>query len=256
MPNYGPMTQWISHDSAFREHHAADRDAVAVAIALCWFMLLAGFIPDMLGNWVEGHSYVPAAHVHAASAVGWMTLLSWQALKVRRGQLAEHRRDGRRIGAVLAVLVIASAFATVWTADHARLARPTFNPAFMAFQLGHLIPFTVLTAIALVRTDRPSLHKRLLLLAVFAVLDTGWSRWLGPDTVKLVGPGWAGQMLLRYPGCWAMLVAMAAYDIGTRGRLHPAFAPAAGLIVATQIGSAALYFTPGWAVLARHLLAG
>ncbi|MBY0394249.1 MAG: hypothetical protein K2Q27_13415 [Novosphingobium sp.] len=247
--------------AVFREHHPADHDAVAVAIALCWFLLLAGFVPDMVRGLVTGHRYVLSAHLHAASAFGWMVLLSWQALKIRGGRQADHRRHGRLIGGWLLTFVVLSALVTVWTADRARLAgtmltpdgRP-YNPAGLAFQLGHVIPFVVLTGLALMRTDQPALHKRLLLLGMFAVLDTGWSRWLGPDMVKLLGPGWAGQLLFRFPASWIMLAGMAWYDQATRGRLHPAFLPAAGLIFATQLGSAMIYFTPGWSALARRLL--
>ena len=240
----------------FAQQHPADRDAVAAGIALCWFFLLSGFLLDMVRALGEGHHYVPAAHFHAASAVAWLALLSWQALKVRAGRLADHRRHGRQIGGWLAAFVVVSALVTMWTADQAHLAQPGYNPATMAFQLGHVIPFVVFTALALTRTDQPALHKRLLLLAVFAVLDTGWSRWVGHEIAMLSGDGWAGLLLRRYPATWLMLAAMALYDWSTRGRLHPAFVPATALIVATQAGAVALYFTPAWGALARHALGG
>jgi hypothetical protein len=221
---------------AFNQTHPADRDAVAVAIALCWFGLLSGFIPDMLREYNAGHSYVPSAHVHAASAFGWMVLLSWQALKVRRGRMIEHRRDGWRFGPWLAAIVTLSALVTVWTADRVLLPTPDFNPARLAFQVGHIIPFAILSGIALWRTDRPDLHKRLMLLAVFAILDTGWSRWLGEDIRAVVGSGLAGQLLGRFPLTWALM--------------------AATLILATEFGAAALFFAPWWPDLARHLLGG
>lgn len=241
---------------SFDQAHPADRNAVAIAIAMCWFGLLSGFIPDMLRQLGEGHSYVLSAHVHAASAVGWMLLLSWQALKIRTGNVAIHRLHGRRFGPILGVILVVSALITVWTADRAAAAMPdsTFNPARLSFQIGHIIPFAVLTALALGRTDRPGMHKRLMLLAVFAILDTGWSRWLGRDLTSVLGQGLARETLGRFPLTWALMTAMALYDIKTRGRLHPAFLPAAGLILATQIGSIALFFAPGWPETARALL--
>jgi hypothetical protein len=240
----------------FEQTHPADREAVAVAIALCWFGLLAGFIPDMVRQFGAGHSYVLSAHLHAASAIGWMALLSWQALKVRSGAMVAHRRDGRRFGPVLAAILVTSALVTVWTADRAAAATQgaAFNPARLSIQLGHIIPFAVLTAVALTRTDRPALHKRLLLLAVFAILDTGWSRWLFRDLTTVLGEGLPLQLLGRFPLTWAMMAGMALFDYRTRGRLHPAFLPAAGLILATEAVSIALLFTPGWAPIARKLL--
>lgn len=241
---------------AFNPAHPADRDAVAIAIVLCWFGLLSGFIPDMLRDYNAGHSYVPSAHVHAASAFGWMLLLSWQALKVRRDRMTEHRRDGRRYGPWLAAIVTVSALVTVWTADRVLLPSPDFKPARLAFQVGHIIPFAVLSGIALWRTDRPDLHKRLMLLAVFAILDTGWSRWLADDLRAILGTGLAQQLLARFPLTWALMAGMATYDRVTRGRLHPSFLPAAALILVTEFGAAALYFAPGWPDLARRLLGG
>lgn len=240
----------------FNQTHPADRDAVAIAIALCWFGLLSGFIPDMLREYSAGHSYVPSAHVHAASAFGWMLLLSWQALKVRRGRMTEHRRDGLRFGPWLAAIVTVSALITVWTADRVLLPSPEFNPARLAFQVGHIIPFAVLSGIALWRIDRPDMHKRLMLLAVFAILDTGWSRWLASDLREILGTGLAQQLLARFPLTWALMAGMAIYDRVTRGRLHPSFLPAAALILATEFGAAALYFAPWWPDLARRLLGG
>ncbi|MFM5949147.1 MAG: hypothetical protein ACKOPM_07950 [Novosphingobium sp.] len=210
----------------------------------------------MLRQFGKGHSYVLSAHIHAASAFGWLLLVSWQALKVRKGNLVAHRVDGRRYGPVLAAILVVSALVTVWTADRAAAAEPgsTFNPARLAFQIGHIIPFAVLTAIALARTDRPALHKRLMLLAIFAILDTGWSRWLGQDLTTVLGQGLAREVLGRFPLTWALMAGMAVYDLRTRGRLHPAFLPAAGLILATELVSTVLFFTPGWPATAERLL--
>ncbi|MFM5884377.1 MAG: hypothetical protein ACKOQ3_03420 [Novosphingobium sp.] len=227
---------------------------MAVAIGLCWFGLLAGFIPDMLHQFGKGHAYVPSAHVHAASAFGWMALLSWQALSIRKGQEAGHRRNGRRFGPWLAIILTLSALVTVWTADRVAAIQPDFNPARLSFQVGHIIPFAVLTGVALWRTDRPDLHKRLMLLAVFAILDTGWSRWLGPEIRPMLGGGLATQLLGRFPLTWALMAGMAQYDRKTRGRIHPAFVPAAALILATEFGAAALYFAPWWPDMARQML--
>ena len=240
--------------SGFAMSHPAERDAVALAIGLCWFGLLAGFIPDMLDALAEGYHYVLVAHVHAASAVGWMSLITWQALLVRRDRIAIHRRNGKAIGLALAATVVLGALATVYMADNVALSEGRLKPARVAFQLGHLIPFAILTGTALIRIDRPDLHKRLLLLGMFAVLDAGWSRWIGHEIVTVVGDGLAGQLLSRFPLAWALMAGMATFDTATRGRLHPAFLPAAGLILATQLGSAWLYFTPLWPAVALQLL--
>lgn len=246
----------IEGKQGFWQTHPADRDAVIVMIALLWFGLLAGFIPDMVRGVLNGRTYQLVTHLHAASAVGWMGLLTWQAVLIRTHQPALHRTRGQRFGFVLGALVVVSAVATVWFADHARLGDPKFHPAVMAFQLGHVFPFAILTAIALANTHRPDLHKRLLLLGVIGIVDTGWSRWIGVDIREILGQGFAAQILGRYPLSWFFMLAMALYDHNTRGRLHPAFLPAVSFTLVSQISAAFLFFTPGWAGLVVWILGG
>lgn len=240
--------------TSFEATHPADRDAVALMIALTWFGLLSGFVPEIMQGFAQGKSYHPITHLHAASAVGWMLLLTWQALAVRSGNMRRHKAYGRRIGPWLAIIVTVSALVTVWLTDRARIAVNDFDPRRLSFQIGHIIPFAVLSGIALWRTDRPALHKRLQLLAVIAVLDTGWSRWLGSSMVELFGRGPAGMMLARFPLTWALIAAMAIYDIKTRGRLHGAFLPSVALIIATEFGACYLYFEPWWSQTALWML--
>lgn len=243
-----------THKAEFQASLASDRNATIVAIAAAWFGLLAGFIPDMLANVAKSYTYVIATHFHAASAVFWMALLTWQALLVRRGNMARHRANGKRIGRWLAAIVALSAVATVWMSDHAHYAAGDLNVPRVAFQVGHVIPFAILSAIGLASTDRPDLHKRMMLLGVFAIVDAGWSRWIGPETMDLIGKGPTGQLLARYPLTWALTAGMGLYDYATRGRLHPAYLPAVGLMLLTELGAAALYFSPWWPALALRLL--
>lgn len=240
----------------FNKTHPSDRDAMVVMIALLWFGLLAGFIPDMVRNLVNGREYQLVTHLHAASSVGWMALLTWQALLIRGAKPAVHRANGKRFGPLLGSVVAVSAVVTVWFADHARLGDPAFNPAVMAFQLGHVFPFAVLTAVGLANTDKPDLHKRMILLGIVGIVDAGWSRWIGLDIRELIGQGYAGQLLGRYPLSWALMLGMGLYDHMTRGRLHPAFLPAVGFTLFTQAGAAALFFAPWWTNLAVRILGG
>jgi len=248
------MPQHVLGD--FKATHPRDRDAVLILIGLLWFGLLAGFIPDMLRNFIDGREYQMVTHLHAASSVAWMGLLTWQTLLIRERQPLVHRANGKRFGPLLGSIVALSAVATVWFADHARLGNSSFNPAVMAFQLGHVFPFAVLTAIGLANTDQPDLHKRMILLGIIGIVDAGWSRWIGFDIRELIGQGYAGQLLGRYPLSWALMMAMGMYDQITRGRFHPAFLPAVGFTLFTQVGAAFLFFAPWWPSLAVRILGG
>lgn len=233
-----------------------DRTAVLVAILLLWFAMLSGFLPDMIQHAGDptAKPYEPVTHLHAALSVGWLVLMTWQALRVRMADMAGHRRVGRLFGPAMALALTVTAVATVWAADRARLGTPEFNPARMSFQLGHVVPFAALTGCAFLMVNRPGAHKRLLLLGLIAVTDAGFSRWLGDPIRDLLGPSVLTQLLVRFPVAWGMLAAMAGYDLSTRGRLHPVFPPAAGLILGTELGSLWLYYAPWWPGLALRLL--
>lgn len=242
----------------FDQVHPSDRTAVLIGIGLLWFGLLSGFLPDMAGRFASptAKPYEAITHLHAALSFGWMLLLSWQMVRVRRGDMAGHRVAGRRLGPLVAPALVLTAIGTIWASDRSRLVlNPHWPTQGLATQLGHLVPFAVLTAAALLQTGRPGAHKRLLIMAMAAVLDTGLSRWMGESIVAILGSGPAGQTLARFPLTWGMLALLAGYDIATRGRLHPQFLPAAGLIIATEAASIWLYFQPWWPAVARAMLA-
>jgi hypothetical protein len=235
-----------------------DRTAVMVAILLLWFAMLSGFLPDMIDHAGDpaARPYEPVTHLHAALSVGWLVLLTWQAARVRMGDIAGHRRVGRLFGPAMALALTVTAVATVWAADRARLGTADFVPAKLSFQLGHVIPFAVLTGTAFFMVNRPGAHKRLLLLGLIAVTDAGFSRWMGVPIRDLLGPSEVTQLLIRFPVAWGMLAGMAGYDLVLRGRLHPLFLPATGLILGTELLSLWLFYQPWWPGLAVRLLAG
>lgn len=241
----------------FDRSHPNDRSAVLVGIGLLWFGLLAGFLPDMAQHFAtpSAKPYELVTHLHAALSFGWMLLLSWQMIRVRSGDMAGHRANGRRFGPFVPPALVLTAIGTIWASDRAKLALdPDWPVQRMATQLGHLIPFAILTAAALLQTRRPGAHKRLLIMAMAAVLDTGLTRWMGEPIITILGDGPAGQTLSRFPLTWGMLALLAAYDLSTRQRLHPQFVPAAVFILATEAGSIWLYFQPWWPAVARGLL--
>ncbi len=232
-----------------------DHTAVLIAVGVLWFALLSGFVPDMLHRFVDPQArpYQPVTHVHAALSFGWM-VLTWQAVRVRVGDMAGHRAMGRRLGWPVATALTITAVMTIIATDRAVWAMGTLSLSRVAFQFGHVIPFAVLTGWALASTHRPGAHKRLLILAVAAVTDTGLSRWLGTDMRLLFNDAPAAQLFGRFLFTWALLFGMAGYDLATRGRLHPVWLPAAALVLGTEALSMWLYVSPWWPPIAMRLL--
>lgn len=224
----------------------SDRSAVAVLIGTIWFTILAGFIPDMIERAQAGaRPYQPITHLHAFIAVSWLGLLTVQAALVRAGRGGLHTRIGRS-GRWLGLAMLVVSVATAVSVDVSKLSMPTFKTQFLAFQISHVLVFAGLAAWAFAAVRRPGAHKRLILIATIALADAGTSRWIGGDVSELLGPGAFTEWALRYPIPLAMIAAIGAYDIATRGRLHPVFAPAAGIVAGTQLLAVWLYFQPGF----------
>lgn len=224
----------------------SDRSAVAALIGAIWAIILAGFMPDMLERAMPGaRPYAPITHLHAFVAVSWLALLTSQAFVVRQGRGALHMRIGRT-GRWLALVMLVVSIATAVTADVSRITLPTFKPQFLAFQISHVLVFAGLAAWSFASVRRPGAHKRLLLIATIALTDAGTSRWIGGTVSDLLGPGAFTEWALRYPIPLALIWAIAAYDVATRGRLHPVFLPAAGIVAGTQLLAVWLYFQPGF----------
>ena len=92
----------------FAPYHRWDRNFFLLYVALIWFGIAMGFVPE-----IAKHMRTPAAryplivHIHAAAFVGWLILLTVQVLLVRGQRLDLHRKLGV-LGAGLAVFLAAS----------------------------------------------------------------------------------------------------------------------------------------------------
>jgi hypothetical protein len=237
---------------SFSDRLPSDFPAVMTMIGLLWFGLLAGFVPDTLHKLSTGRSYALVIHAHAFLAVTWMSLLTWQALQAGSGRLVEHQRNGR-IGRWAALALVTVSVPAAFVSDVAHMHAPGFVGSRLALQYVHLVVFAVLTLAAFLNTRHPDAHKRLLLMGVVAIMDAGFSRWLGEGVVGMMGEGPLTEWALRYPLSLGLLALMGGYDLATRGRLHPVFVPAALLIFTSQIFALWLYYWPPFQTMTARL---
>jgi len=65
----------------FPARHPSDHNFFLAYVALIWFAVLAGFVPDVVRH-LRTHAapYPIAVHVHAAVSVAWSALLTSQVL--------------------------------------------------------------------------------------------------------------------------------------------------------------------------------
>lgn len=73
------------------QFHVFDRTFFLIILAIIWFGILAGFVPDLLSHLFSGHvPFAAIVHVHARFYIGWLVLLTGQMSLIRSGRLLGH----------------------------------------------------------------------------------------------------------------------------------------------------------------------
>jgi hypothetical protein len=230
-----------------------DRTACLVLLILLWLGVAGGFGLDLPSFFAETPSAPRIVHFHAVVFVGWMVFLTVQILSIRNRHVAWHRRWGA-FGAGLAILMLVVGPATAIAVDRQGWFFHHKQPNFLAVQLGDLVSFGVLVAFALAFRKRPSAHKRLMLMATIALSAAGWARLEG----ALDHSHWPKGLIYDFPqlyyGSVILLAAVAAYDLATRRRLHPAFLAGVAFILGWETLEVLLWRSDAFTPIARRII--
>jgi hypothetical protein len=238
----------------FAPRHAWDHNAILAFAGLIWVGIAMGFGGDVVHH-IRTHErpYPLIVHFHAAAFMGWLMLFTAQVLLIRTDRTATHRKLGFAMTG-LAVVMLLIGPATAYVVQRLDFGTPRSDPAFLAIQLMDMIGFAPLIAAAvLLRKDAPA-HKRLILLSTMYIADAGFARWLGEPLGGVLGQGPLGFHAGSYLGNDLLILGLGAYDLVTRGRLHPAYAVGLGWVLSTQALATTLYFTPAWKPVALALI--
>ena len=153
-----------SNTSNFLIRHPWDRYAFPGFVALIWFVILMGFVPDIIHKFrKQGFNYPLAVHIHAAVYVSWVVLLTVQTVLIGRGRVALHRRLGV-FGAGLAALVVLTGLVATYVVENRMLGTPRADPAFISTLLVDVLNFASLATAGLMLRGEAAAHKRLMLL--------------------------------------------------------------------------------------------
>jgi len=223
---------------------SSDRKIYALWIGLVWAAVLAGFGLDVVRYLGEAPPPPVILHVHAAVYVLWLGLVSLQILLVETGKLRRHKQLGWWTVAVSVVMVPLGLAAAL--VDQARqVTHPDFAPQFLALEFEEMITFSVFMAAGVIYRRNPAAHKRLMVLSAVAISDAGFARiWL--LGIKTEIPGLFGWWLTYFWGIFLLLVAMGAWDLWRRRRIHPAVLFGAALLWTGEIIATRLNFSPTW----------
>jgi hypothetical protein len=184
----------------------------------------------------------PIVHVHAVLQSAWMILLLVQMLLVSAKRVDLHRKLGIA-GFVLAAAMVPMA---VMVAANELHRSASFGDAALSFSLVPLwevCNFAVLAGSAFALRRNPAAHKRLIVLATIAMMPAAISR----IPVHLARQWTPWEVI-------AFLVVVAAYDIWSLRRIHPATLIGSALICSFLFGCMPLGHTAAWHVIARWML--
>jgi hypothetical protein len=238
----------------FAPNHRWDRNFFAFVVALIWLGILMGFGPQVLQRLqMRPAAYPLIVHVHAALFVGWLLLLTTQLFLIRAHRLDLHRRLGV-YGAALAGVMIVVGPATALVMHAVTFGKGGKPPAFLAVQFIDILAFASLIGAALAWRQSTAAHKRLILLGTLYISDAGFSRWLNAPLTQFFGQGFWPYALAQYLPSDLVVLGIGAYDVVTRGRLHPAYAAGVLWTGTLQIAAVALMFSSWWPPIALHLI--
>jgi hypothetical protein len=187
--------------------------AVSIAIALVVF---AGFAPTYyLRGYYHGDPLPSVFAIHGAVFSAWVVLFVVQAALVSARRTDIHRKLGV-LAAVLAPLMLVVGFQAAVAAARRGFSVPGLPPplVFLAVPMFDLVVFAALVGAALWFRRNPAMHKRLMLLAMLAVITAAIARL--PGVLPYGPPAFFGLTDL-------FLLAGIAWDKWTRGRVHPAY---------------------------------
>jgi hypothetical protein len=138
--------------------------------------------------------------------------------------------------------------------DSARFTATGRTPEFLAVQLTDILAFAGLTAAGLLLRAKPAAHKRLMLLGLIYISDAGFARFLNDIVATRLGQRMWGEIAGLYLGSDLLMLGLGAYDLITRGRLHPAYVAGVAWMIALQFTALVLLRSRGWKALSVHLI--
>ncbi|MFQ3665059.1 MAG: hypothetical protein SNJ79_03330 [Sphingomonadaceae bacterium] len=206
-------------------------------------VLIVGFAPSyalpLLGidTPLARHGLPLVVHLHGIVFFGYLGLYVGQTWLAASGRAALHRRMGALAGPpMFAALLAVGVAIALWGPE--RVATDPAAVAFLAWLVGDILMIAVFMGGALLLRRDPGTHKRLMALAMAVMVAPGLGRiagWAGlPMHVTLSGP----------PTLFAL--ALVAFDLVHRGRLHRATAWGVPLLFVSQALRAWAMESPGW----------
>lgn len=208
----------------------------------------AGFAPSfyLRSASFAGPPLTPLVLFHAALMTLWMLGSALQTSLIAVRSTSLHRTFGW-LFAALALLIVVTGPQVGIAAITRGAVPPGLTPEqFLVLPFAGAVMFAAFVGLGVHQRSNAQAHKRLMLLATIAILDAAIARMPG---MLVAGP------LVFFAVADLFIVAGVAYDLASRGRVHPVWIYGGIAIVVSQVGRLALSGTATWASFV-HFLAG
>jgi hypothetical protein len=214
---------------------------------------LIGFFTTFTRPVWRGEFHGPVlAYVHGAFVMSWLLLYLAQTLLVQTGRVARHRVLGWTGAAIVPGVVITTGAMGVY-ALHRDVAGGGGEIAVSSLLGTFTSPlvFAALFVAALIWRRRPDVHKRLMFLALVAVMWPAFFRFRHYFPSIPRPEIWFGYVLAQVV---PVAIAM-AHDKATLGRVHIVYRTVGIVVLAEAAFESFLFDSPGWRVVAHWLAA-
>ncbi len=211
------------------------------------------FLRRWFPEWAQAHGAPePYFYFHGALFTLWFALLLVQPSLVAAGRLDLHRRLGRLGAGLAAVMVVVGTIGALIAARRPTgfVDVPVPPLQFLTIPLTIIVLFGIFVALAVLTRGKPQSHKRFMLLASICLIDAAIVRWpFAVMATELPIPFTMDDVFVDL-----FLLPMVAWDLASRGRIHPVTLWGGLTLIASQPlrlvlgGTAAWLGFAGWAV--------
>jgi len=232
-------TMGLTRASAERRFYGA----ITVAMLVTVFVGFARsfFLRPLFPAWPAPAE--PVFYVHGVVFTAWFLLLVAQAQLVKAGRTDLHRRFGGAGVVLAASMMILGVLGALLAASRPTgfVGVPVPPLQFLIVPIVDMVAFAAFFTTAVMKRRDAQSHKRWMLLASISLLTAAIARWPG---VLEYGP------VAFFAVTDLFVLALAAWDFKSRGKLHPATLVGGLLLIVSQPLRLALSGTPAWLAFA------
>lgn len=220
--------------------------SVAIALGLVTF---AGFAPSYyLHNYFGEPAVPPILHIHGLVFSAWVLTYAGQTALIGAGHPKLHRRVGGFAAGLALIVFLLGIVVAIERGRHGTPPPGRDPAAFLIFPFVSIGLFALLFGLALLRRAKAQHHKRLMLLATLSLCVTPMARLSKMLHWPMIPP--VGGMLIAN----LFLVALVAFDLRTRGKLHPATILGGGVFLVSEPLRVLVSQTNAWQSFAHTLI--